>query len=72
MACMKFDLGIFLICLSWLFLLALVVGSPFIMWYFAKCQSEVFHRQGIEITPWECFIGVRPAGFIPPSSGKTK
>ncbi len=30
-------------------------------WYRAGVQSEVYRRAGVEVTQWECFIGMKPA-----------
>ena len=30
-------------------------------WYRAGAQAEVYRREGIEMTQWEVFIGVKPA-----------
>jgi hypothetical protein len=30
-------------------------------WYRSSVQSELYRREGIEVTTWECFVGARPA-----------
>ena len=30
-------------------------------WYQAEVQSNVYRRQGIEMSTWECFVGAKPA-----------
>lgn len=30
-------------------------------WYRAGVQADTYHRQGIQLTQWECFIGTKPA-----------
>lgn len=30
-------------------------------WYRANAQSAVYQREGIEMSTWEVFIGVKPA-----------
>ncbi len=29
-------------------------------WVIAGHQADIYHRQGIEISQWEVFVGVRP------------
>jgi hypothetical protein len=38
--------------------LLLVVG---VHWYRSAVQAEVYHRQGVEMTTWEVFVGAKPA-----------
>ncbi len=46
-----------------IFGLFVIVGGIYasVSWYHAKLQSEVYRRQGIEISQWEVFCGVEPA-----------
>ncbi len=38
--------------------LALTVSAA-ISWYCAGLQAEVYRRQGVEMTQWEVFIGMK-------------
>ena len=29
-------------------------------WYVVSRQTEIYHRQGIQISQWDVFIGVKP------------
>ena len=39
-------------------IIATVIGWH---WYKAGRQQQVYDRQGIQMSQWECFIGVEPA-----------
>ena len=40
----------------------LIIASVFGWhWYKAGRQQQVYTRQGIQMSQWECFIGVEPA-----------
>ena len=41
-------------------LIALVLGSSAWQWRAAGMQAEVYRRQGVEMTQWECFMGIKP------------
>lgn len=40
--------------------LCLLIGGG-IEWYKAGMQQEAYRRQGIQISRWECFWGIKPA-----------
>ena len=44
-----------------LLLAILILGSSFWSWYKAGIQSDLWKREGIEITQWEVFLGAKPA-----------
>lgn len=33
-------------------------------WYKAGLQRDVYKRQGIEMTRWECLLGIKPAEMV--------
>jgi hypothetical protein len=43
-----------------------ILGTPLLLaggcwsWYRAGVQSEVYSRQGVEMTQWECFLNMKP------------
>ena len=41
-------------------LLALVLVGLSWKWYQASVQRDVYERQGVSMTTWEVFIGVKP------------
>lgn len=43
------------------FVFVVVGGLASIHWYCSGLQSEVYKREGIEISQWECYWGVKPA-----------
>ena len=46
-------------------IVALTVGfvltATALSWYRAGAQSRHYERQGIHLSQWDCFIGVKPA-----------
>ncbi len=39
----------------------LLIGALLIGWIRAAVQAEVYRRQGIHMTTFECFLGAKPA-----------
>lgn len=46
-------------------IIAAVLCLPFFGWYKAGLQADVYRREGIEISQWEVFVGVKPARAVP-------
>jgi hypothetical protein len=52
---------------AWLGLMSLVFVGLLLLsgtgwrWYRAGAQAGIYRRQGIEMTQWECFMGLSPA-----------
>lgn len=40
---------------------AVIALAAYWPWYKAGRQSEQYARQGITLSQWDCFIGVKPA-----------
>lgn len=49
-----------------LILIGLIVASLIFCWewYVSGQQVEIYEQQGVHMTRWQCFIGVKPAGQL--------
>ncbi len=41
--------------------LLVLLAAPLIWWYKSSVQADVYRRQGVEMTTWECMMGAKPA-----------
>lgn len=44
-----------------IFIATIICGAVGWKWYASGVQVEVYHREGVTITQWECFVGAKPA-----------
>lgn len=39
---------------------SIIVGGIWFKWYRAGIQMDVYRRQGVEMSQWECFMNAEP------------